>query len=242
LVGLLNFKYLMADPVWWRAVAITLVFCLVAVSLETVLGTAIALALHRKFAGRGVLRAAVLIPWAIPTVVSARMWAWMFNDLYGVINEALLASGLIHERIAWLAHPWLSLSAAVAVDVWKTTPFVALLVLAALQGVPENLREAAVLEGISPWRRFWHLTLPLIRPGLSVAIVFRLLDSLRIFDLPYVLTSNSRQTAVMSVYARQQLIEFQDVGYGSAASFLVFCVVALVTLAYVKASGARSEL
>jgi trehalose/maltose transport system permease protein len=240
-VGLENFRYLLQDPDWWRAVANTLVFTGIAVTLETVLGTGVALILNERFRARGLLRAAVLIPWAIPTVVSARMWAWMFNDLYGVINELLIRSGLIHQRLAWLADPKLTLATVVAVDVWKTTPFMALLILAALQSVPQNLIEAAILEGISPWRRFWNLTLPLIRPGLTVAVIFRALDSLRIFDLPYVLTSNSRKTAVMSVYARQQLVDFQDVGYGSAASFLVFCVVAIVILGYLSVSGASVE-
>jgi trehalose/maltose transport system permease protein len=241
-IGLEHFKNLLLDPDWWRAVANTLVFTVLAVSIETALGLGFALVLNENFRGRGLLRTAVLIPWAIPTVVSAKMWSWMFNDLYGVINEILLGLGLVHERLAWLANARLSLLTVVAVDVWKTTPFMTLLILAALQGIPRNLIEASVVDGVSGWQRFRYLTLPLIRPGLGVAVVFRTLDSLRIFDLPFVLTSNSKSTAVMSVFARQQMVDFQDVGYGSAASFLVFCVVASVTVLYLLTLGARAGL
>lgn len=236
-VGLQNFAYLFADPDWWRSVLNTFSITFVAVSLEASLGVIVALTLHRRFFGRGAMRTAMLVPWVIPTVVSARIWAWMFNDLYGVVNEVLLRLGWIRDRVSWLSDPLLSMGVVIWVDVWKTTPFIAILVLAALQGVPREVIEAAVLDGVSPWRRFWHVTLPLIRPGLAVAVIFRMLDSLRIFDLPYVLTSNSRATAVMSMYARQQMIDYQDTGYGSAAAFLVFTVVGCAAAIYLALGG-----
>jgi trehalose/maltose transport system permease protein len=230
-VGLLNFRLLATDPEWWRAVWNTLLFAAVSVTLETVLGLVIALTLNAKLRARGPLRAAMLIPWAIPTVVSAQMWGWMLHDQYGVINAVLLSLGIISQPWAWVADPSLALWSVVAVDVWKTTPFVALLILAALQLVPGAVYEAARIDGLGPVGMFFRITLPLIRPGLMVAILFRLLDALRVFDLMYVLTGNSPSTASMSVYARQQLVDFQDVGFGSAAAtFLVLVVAACAAL------------
>ncbi|MGH6884706.1 MAG: carbohydrate ABC transporter permease [Geminicoccales bacterium] len=228
-VGPANYVYLAQDPLWWRAVGNTLVFTFVSVSIETALGLVIALTLNAHMPGRGLLRAAVLIPWAIPTVVSAKMWAWMLNDLYGVVNSVLLGLGLIGEPWAWLGDPVLSMAAVIAVDVWKATPFMALLSLAALQILPQELFESARIDGAGPVRVFFSITLPLIRPALLVAVIFRGLDALRVFDVIYVLTGNSASTTSMSVYARQQLVEFQDVGYGSAAATCLFLVVALVT-------------
>jgi trehalose/maltose transport system permease protein len=231
-VGLINYYYLLQDPDWWRAVWNTFVFAAVSVTLETILGLGIALALDAHFRGRGLLRAAVLIPWAIPTVVSAQMWAWMFNDVFGVINHALLALGLIEHPIAWIASPDTALIAVIMVDVWKTTPFVALLLLAGLQMLPQECYESAKVDGVHPLKVFFKVTLPLLRPALMVAIIFRVLDALRIFDLIYVMTDNNKNTMSMSVYARQQLVDFQDVGYGSAAATLLFLIIALFTVVY----------
>jgi len=224
----------LADPQWWHAVRNTLVFAVASVALETVLGVAIALALNTPFRGRGLVRAAVLVPWAIPTVVSAKLWAWMLNDEFGILNHVLLSLGVIAAPIAWVANPDLALTAVIAVDVWKTTPFMVLLILAGLQMLPQDCYEAARVDGVHPVKVFFRVTLPLLWPALAVAIAFRALDALRIFDLVYVLTANSTSTMSISVYARQQLIDFQDVGYGSAASTLVFLTVGLAAIAYLR--------
>jgi trehalose/maltose transport system permease protein len=229
----------MADPDWWRAVYNTLWFTVMSVSLELVLGMIIALTLNAAFPGRGMLRAAILIPWAIPTIVSAQMWGWMLHDQFGVLNEILMTFGIISQPVAWTASPDTALWAVVMVDVWKTTPFMALLILAALQMLPSDCYEAARVDGISPVKVFFRVTLPLIRPALMVAIIFRALDALRIFDLIYVLTSNSRDTMSMSVYARQQLVDFQDVGYGSAASTLLFLIIAILVIITLTAGRVR---
>ena len=235
---------LLADPSWWTAVRNTLVFTAVSVTLETLLGLMVALVLHRSFPGRGWVRAAVLIPWAIPTIVSAQIWAWMLHDQFGVLNELMLQAGLLERPLAWTADPALSLASVIVVDVWKTTPFMALLILAALQMLPRDCYEAARVDGIPRWSVFRHITLPLIAPALLVAVTFRALDALRIFDLIYVLTPNSPQTMSMSVYARQQLVDFQSVGYGSAASTLLFLTVALLSIAWLgwgrRRLGARA--
>lgn len=221
---------ILADPTWWRALANTLIFAAASVTLETVLGIAMALVLNADFPGRGWVRAAVLVPWAIPTVVSAKMWAWMLHDQFGIVNAGLMALGVIDRPVAWLADATTALPAVILVDVWKTTPFVALLMLAALQTVPRDCYEAARVDGIPAWKVFVFITLPLIRPALAVAVVFRLLDALRVFDLVYVMTGNAEATMTLSVHARQQLVQFQDMGYGSAASTLLFLVVGLVTI------------
>jgi len=230
---------LLADPLWWTAVKNTLVFTLATVTIETILGFTVALVLHQAFPGRAIIRAAVLVPWAIPTVVSAKMWSWMMNDQFGILNHMMLSVGLIDKPLAWTADPDLLMSAVVMVDVWKTTPFMALLILAALQMLPKECYEAAQVDGVHPLKVFWKVTLPLVRPALMVAIIFRALDAIRIFDLVYVLTGSREQSMTMSVYARQELIEFQNVGYGSAASTLLFFIVALLTVVYVVAGRVK---
>lgn len=238
LVGFDNFYNsewggLLSDPKWWNAVWNTIWFTIVSVSLETVLGLIVALALNMKFPLRGIVRAAILVPWAIPTIVSAKMWGWMLHDQFGVINAMLMGLGIISEPIAWTANPQTAMIAVIMVDVWKTTPFMALLILAGLQMLPSDCYESARVDGIPAWKVFWRVTLPLVYPAIAVAVIFRALDSLRIFDLIYVLTSNSEDTMSMSVYARQQLVDFQDVGYGSAASTALFLIIALLTVAYI---------
>ncbi len=231
----------LADPLWWRAVRNTLWFVLVSVSLETILGLIVALVLVARFPARPLLQAAVLVPWAIPTIVSAKMWGWLLHDQFGLLNDMLLRVGLITEPLAWTADPDLMLGAVIAADVWKTTPFMALLLLAALQTLPRECYHAARVDGIHPVKVFFRITLPLIQPALVVAVVFRALDALRIFDLIYVLTPNSQHTMSMSVYARQQLVDFQDVGYGSAASTLLFFTIALCTAMFLMLTGQRAS-
>lgn len=230
---------LLADPDWWRAVWNTLRFAVVSVSAETVLGLAIALALNVDFPGKGLLRTAILVPWAIPTIVSARMWNWMLHDHFGIINDILMRLSIIAAPIPWTADPYTATWAVIIVDVWKTTPFMALLLLAGLQSLPGDCYESARVEGIRPLKVFWHVTLPLMWPVIIVAVIFRLLDALRVFDLIYVLTAGSRDTMSMSVYARQQLIDFQDVGYGSAASTMLFLTIAVLMIVYLKVTRAR---
>lgn len=233
-VGLANYLELtdsgaygvLADPLWWQAVGNTLWFSAVSVSLELVLGMLLALLMNQTFRGQGLVRTAILVPWAIPTIVTAKMWGWMFHDQFGVVNDLLLRAGLIDQPLAWIASPSLSMWAVVLADVWKTTPFMALMLLAALQLIPKDLYEAARVDGATAWQRFWRITLPLIMPALIVALIFRVMDALRVFDLIYVLTSNSEATISISGYARDQMVSYQEMGFGSAASVLVFMMVA----------------
>jgi trehalose/maltose transport system permease protein len=240
-VGLSNFSSLFGDRGWWRSVANTLIFTVLSVLLEAVLGMVIALALNRPFRGRGLVRAAVLVPWAVPTVVSAKLWAWMLNDVFGIVNAVLVDLGLLARPVAWVASPHTALISVVLVDAWKTTPFVALLLLAGLQVISDELYEAARIDGAGPVQTFHFITLPLLRPALLVALIFRSLDALRVFDIIYVMAGDNPASMSMSVFARQQLVEFQDVGYGSAAAVLLFAVVAIVTVIYVRAGRLWQE-
>lgn len=231
---------LLFDPQWWNSVWNTVYYSVISVSIETVLGLAFALVLNAEFKGRALVRAAVLIPWAIPTIVSAKMWAWMMNDQFGILNDMLMAIGILSAPVAWTATPETAMWAVIIVDVWKTTPFMALLILAGLQMVPGDIYEAAKIDGIHPVKVFWKVTLPLIRPAILVAVIFRALDALRVFDLIYVLTPNNTDTKTMSVFAQENLFQFDKFAYGSAASTLLFLVIAFITLFYIKV--ARLEL
>jgi trehalose/maltose transport system permease protein len=219
---------------WGTAIGNTLKFASVSVTLETLFGLGVALLLNQEFKGRSWVRAAVLVPWAIPTIVSAKMWGWMLHDQFGVINQWLVDTGLLSTKLAWTADPAFALWTVVAVDVWKTTPFMALLILAALQTLPKDCYEAAKVDGVHPLRVFWKVTLPLIRPALMVAVIFRLLDALRVFDLIYVLTSNNNSTISMSGFVRREMIDNGYMGFGSAASTALFLIIGLCTVAYLK--------
>ena len=223
----------LADPNWWNAVWNTVYFSFMSVSIETVLGLMVALVLNAEFKGRGLVRAAILIPWAIPTIVSARMWGWMLNDQFGIINDMLLNLGLIEHKIAWTASVDTAMISVLIVDVWKTTPFMALLCLAGLQMVPKDIYEAAKIDGVNPVKVFFKVTLPLIRPAVMVAVIFRMLDALRIFDLIYVLTPNSKATKTMSIISRENLVEFDKFAYGAAQSTLLFAIIAIFVSLYI---------
>ena len=230
--GRVIYDGLLVDPVWWRAVLNTVKFTVISVTLETIFGLVVALVLNAEFRGRGIVRAAILVPWAIPTIVSAKMWAWMLNDQFGIINDILLRLNLIDHKIAWTASADTAMAAVLIVDIWKTTPFMALLILAGLQMVPIDIYEAAKIDGIHPVKVFLKVTLPLVRPALMVAVIFRALDAMRVFDLIYVLTPNNIQTKSMSVFAKENLFDFDKFAYGSAASTLLFVLLAFFTVLY----------
>lgn len=227
---------LLVDQRWWRSVWNTIVFALTSVAFETLFGLVIALVLNKQFFGRSVVRAAVLIPWAIPTIVSAKMWAWMMHDQFGILNDMLERLQLISEPIAWTASSDTALIAVMIVDIWKTTPFMALLILAGLQMVPGDIYEAAKLDGVPPFRLFRKVTLPLIMPAVLVAVVFRTLDALRVFDIVYVMTPNTDATRTMSLFARENLFDYDRFAYGSAASTLLFLVIAGITIGFIYLS------
>jgi len=234
-VGISNYTDLLTDGTFWHATGNTVVFTVFSVLFETILGLVIALTIHSNFRGRGLVRTAMLIPWAIPTVVSARMWAWMYNDVFGVVNDLLFTRlGLINHKIAWVADPVLTMPSLIAIDVWKTTPFMALLLLAGLQIIPGDLYEAAGMDGASPWYQFWTMTLPLLRPALVVALIFRTLDAFRVFDLPFVVKGTAPESITLSILARQEMIDLARLGQGAALAVVIFLFLMIIVAIYVS--------
>jgi len=232
-VGLDNYRTLWHDTLFRDAVVETVKFTLITVSFEFVLGLIIALVVNSNFKGRGLMRAVMLVPWAIPTVVAAKMWQWMLDDTYGVINDLGVRLHILSHSRAWISDPSTALGAVCAVDIWKTTPFVALLLLAGLQVIPNDLYEAAAVDGASKLQQFWRITLPLLRPAILVALIFRTLDALRVFDVFFVFFGNRPDTQTMAIYAQSTIVDDGHVGYGAAVSVAIFLIISLFVVIYV---------
>jgi multiple sugar transport system permease protein len=229
-VGLDNYARLLADARFWNALWNTAYFSVASVALELLFGLGMALLLARAFRGRALVYSIVLLPWAVPTVVSARLWEWMYNADYGVINH------LLGTHVNWLGSPTWALNAAIVMDVWKATPFVALLLLAGLQAIPRELYQAAALDGAGAWTAFRRITLPLLAPLMLVVLIFRTIDAFRVFDAIYVLTGGgpANSTETLSIYAYKVLFQTLEFGYGSALAVSVLAVVALLTAVYAR--------
>ncbi|MDR0677671.1 MAG: sugar ABC transporter permease [Holosporaceae bacterium] len=238
-VGTDNFVSLARNQEWWKAVLNTFIIAIISVPLETCLGIIVALVLNKSFKGCGIMRAVVLIPWTIPTIVSARMWAWMLNDAYGIINELLIRASIIDVPIPWTVSNTMSIVSIILVDVWKTTPYMALLLLAGLQSLPQDCFEAADVDSIPPLKKFFKLILPLMKPTIIVAMIFRTLDAVKIFDLVYILSSGNSANATMSVFARKHLVDYNEVGYGSAAATVLLFFVAFLGVIYISFSSRK---
>ncbi len=240
-VGLDNYIEAFGDPRFRNALGHTAFFAAISVGLELLIGLWLALALHRAFRGRGLVRAAVLIPWAIPTVVSALLWRFMFEGQHGIANTALLKLGAIPAPVVWFIHPLAAWVPVILADVWKTTPFVALLLLAGLQNIDASLYEAARIDGASAWRQFRHVTLPLLKPAIAVALIFRTMDAFRVFDLIYALTGGGPGTSTepITLYTFNALLQNLQFGYGSALSVIIFALTFGLALLYLRFLGAE---
>lgn len=234
-VGLDNYRRLFADDTFITSIKNTVQFTVASVGFELVLGMIIALTINSNFKGRGIMRASMLIPWAIPTVVSASMWQWMYHDVFGIINDILVNKlNILDEKVAWMANPDTALWGIIAVDVWKTTPFMALLLLAGLQVIPGDVYEAATVDGANKWKQFWSITVPLLRPAILVALIFRTMDAFRVFDIIYVMKRYAVDSMTLAVYTQRVTLEQQRIGYGAAASVIIFLCIAAFVLIYTR--------
>jgi multiple sugar transport system permease protein len=235
--GFDNYAEAFGSADFWQAVLVTFLFTAISVALELLVGLGMALAMHEAFRGRGILRTVVLVPWAVLTVVSAITWRTIFEPNLGLAPQVLSTLGLPGADVVWLGTEGYSLAVMVLADVWKTAPFMALLLLAGLQVIPDDVYDAAKVDGASVWQRFQRITLPLLAPAILVALIFRTLDALRIFDLPYVLTRGANNTTTLSLLAHQELTSNRLIGYGSALSVLTFVIVMAVSFLYIRTVG-----
>lgn len=237
-IGVENYVEMFQDPAFLEGLTNTVIFTVVSVTLEFILGLTIALAINRAFRGRGLVRAAILVPWAFPTVISAVMWRLMFQDRIGIIQYVASTIGIISEPI--LADRTLLLIAAILVDVWKTTPFMALLLLAGLQVIPNDVYEAARVDGANVYQRFFQITLPLLKGAILVAVLFRTLDSYRVYDLFYGMAQRELESLSTYVYEGVRISQLQF-GPGNAAAVFIFVTSFLLALFFIKVLGMRTS-
>jgi multiple sugar transport system permease protein len=230
--GLDNYVQALTDERFWSSLVFTFLFTVTSVSAEFVIGLGFALLMNQAFRGRGLTRAAILVPWVIPTVIAAQMWFFMFNVTPGFINTVL---GL--GNFNWLGQSGWATFAVVFADVWKTAPFVALLLLAGLQTIPGELYESARVDGATMFQRFWSITLPLLRPAILVALLFRTVEALRVYDLPQVMTGGAFNTESLSILVQQYVVRTPDPGYGAALSTLTFILILGVGMVFVSLLG-----
>jgi multiple sugar transport system permease protein len=230
-LGLRNYSNALQSSEWWAALRHTLIFTVSSVTLELLIGLGMALAMHAAFRGQGLLRTTVLVPWAVLTVVTAVMWRTMFVSPYGFVNT------ILGTQTVWLGSEPQALIVIILADVWKTAPFMALLILAGLQVIPGEVYEAAEVDGASAWQRFSRITLPLVMPAILVALIFRTLDALRIFDLPFVLTGGQNGTSTLSTIAQETFATNRIYGLGSAMAVLTFIIVMIVSFSYIRFVG-----
>ena len=235
--GLKNYREALSSPEFWDAFKTTFLFTGVSVSLELIVGLAMAVAMHEAFKGRALLRTTVLVPWAILTVVTAMIWRTIFEPDLGFANSMLRALHLPGGDVVWLGQSGYAMAVMIFADVWKTAPFMGLLILAGLQVIPEDVYDAAKVDGATALQRFRRITLPLLTPAILVALIFRTLDALRVFDLPYVLTKGANNTNTLSLEAQQVLTADRIIGLGSALSVLTFLIVMLVSFLYIRFVG-----
>ncbi|MDY7012790.1 MAG: sugar ABC transporter permease [Cyanobacteriota bacterium] len=243
--GLDNYTRIGGDGRFWQSFWNTSLFTVSSAFIELILGMAIALVLNQSFRGRGFVRTVAIIPWALPTAVMGLAWAWIFNGEYGVVNDILGRLGLIQNNITWLGDPTLAMIALIFADVWKTTPFISIILLAGLQSIPSDLYEAHSIDGATPWQSFWQITLPLIMPQVLIALLFRFAQAFGIFDLVQVMTGGgpAGATETVSIYIYSTVMRYLDFGYGAALVVVTFLLlIAAVAIAAFLLSKTRAAL
>ena len=235
-VGLENYTRLLNDPIVEMSILNTMYFTAVSLALQTAIGLAIALVLNENFPGRGVVRALVFIPWAMPAIANATLWQWIYHPNYGVLGAVLFDLGLVSGPVQWLANPYLAMNMIIFADSWKTVPFYAIMFLAAMQGIPNELYQAAEIDGAGRWRRFLAVTVPFLKPMLLIVLVLRTMETLRVFDIIYVLTGGGPggATTVLGWVAYLQAFQNLDFSVGAAAANLIVVGAVLIAWFYTR--------
>lgn len=235
-LGLRQYIRVVTDRSFWSSLRVTVYFTVVSLALQTVLGIAVALLLNLEFRGRGFMRGIILAPWAVPTIVNAQLWGWIYNASYGVLNKILIKLGMISKPIIWLGTSSLAINSVIAADTWRMTPLYVLMFLSGLQTINGELYEAAKVDGAGAWRRFCHITLPLLKPIILVVLVLRTMQALRVFEIIYQLTQGgpNNSTMVVSFYAYFKTFSSLDFGYGSTIGMLIAVITIIITLVYKK--------
>jgi multiple sugar transport system permease protein/N,N'-diacetylchitobiose transport system permease protein len=242
-VGLGNFAAAMSDDTFWSSMGRTVYFTVVSTAIEVLLGLGIAGLLNSRIRGRWLLRTIVVIPWAIPTVVSGALWKGIFNAQYGSLNALLTQLGLMDDYVVWLGTPWLAMNMVIVADVWKTVPVVAFLLLAGLTSIPSEVYEAARIDRAGRWRTLWSITLPLLLPSVSIVLVLRIIEAFKVFDLIYAMTRGGPANGTMTIayYAYTTAFSDQQYGIGSALAYLIVIAIAFLSAIYLRALR-RSEM
>jgi len=235
-VGFANYIEMLRDPLFWETIGRTLYFTAVSVGLELAIGLAIAQLIHSRPWGWKFLRFSLIIPWAVPTIVNGAMWRWIYSADFGALNGLLLQLGLIDHYVAWLTLPNMAMNLVIVADIWHTMPFVALVLQAALAAIPDDLDEAASVDGANAWQRFWQIRVPLLRPAILVALIVRTVDAFRVFDIVYILTSGGPAYKTMTITYLTYLnsFAFGKQGTGAALSFLISTVTIIMAFVYIK--------
>lgn len=235
-VGLQNYREVFSNGSFWNALTVSLIYTFVSVPIELVIGLGLALLVNRKFKGKLLAQAAILFPWALPTIINAKIWRWMFHGQYGVINDMLVRVGLIPNPVAFLTYSNLAMGAMLFVTIWKTSSFMALILLAGLQSIPDHLYESASMDGASKITQFWEITLPLLKPTILVALIFRTLPAFQAFGLPYGLTGGGpgEATTTLVLFDHSMTFTQLDFGNGSAVATIITSIAILISMIYVS--------
>jgi len=235
-VGLGNYLAMLQDQTFWETIGRTMYFTVVSVGLELILGLAIAQLIHSRPWGWQFLRISLIIPWAVPTIVNGAMWRWIYSADFGALNGLLMQLGLIKHYVPWLTFPNMAMNLVIVADIWHTMPFVALVLQAALATLPEDLEEAAAVDGANAWQRFWQIRVPLLRPAILVALIVRTVDAFRVFDIVYIITSGgpAYKTLTITYLTYLNSFAFGKQGIGAALSFLISTFTIIMALIYIR--------
>ncbi|NRF90383.1 sugar ABC transporter permease [Paenibacillus frigoriresistens] len=234
--GFENYTEVLKSAEFWASMARTMYYVFVSLAVQIVIGISVAVVLNQDFKGRRFVRSVMLLPWAIPNIVNAVMWEWIYNASYGALNGLLMQLGITNEKISWLGSKFLALNMIVAADTWKMVPFYAILLLAGMQTIPKDLYESARIDGSDSWKSFFHITIPMLKPVLLVIMVLRTMQCFGVFDIIYILTKGgpANGTMTISYYVYFETFGNLNFGKGSAISFIVAIIILLISLVYIK--------